>query len=100
MAFINKDLDKFNQMSISFIEFAGLVYDNAETNSENKEYLKEALPYLKSLLETIRVLRGQFFSGTSLRPVNYDLIFLSKQEEIFLNRYSRLEKIFKDSYGS
>ena len=100
MAFINKDLDKFNQMSISFIEFAGLVYDNAETNSENKEYLKEALPYLKSLLETIRVLRGQFFSGTSLRPVNYDLIFLSKQEEIFLNRYSKLEKIFKDSYGS
>jgi len=100
MGFINKDLEKFNQMSISFIEFAGLVYDNAETNSENKEYLKEALPYLKSLLETIRVLRGQFFSGTSLRPVNYDLIFLSKQEEIFLNRYSKLEKIFKDSYGS
>jgi hypothetical protein len=100
MAFINKDLDKFNQMSISFIEFAGLVYDNAETNSENKEYLKEALPYLKSLLESIQVLRGQFFSGNSLRPVNYDLIFLSKQEEIFLNRYSRLEKIFKDSYGS
>ena len=100
MGFINKDLEKFNQMSISFIEFAGLVYDNAETNSENKEYLKEALPYLKSLLETIRVLRGQFFSGNSLRPVNYDLIFLSKQEEIFLNRYSKLEKIFKDSYGS
>ena len=100
MAFINKDLDKFNQMSISFIEFAGLVYDNAETNSENKEYLKEALPYLKSLLESIQVLRGQFFSGNSLRPVNYDLIFLSKQEEIFLNRYSKLEKIFKDSYGS
>jgi len=100
MGFINKDLEKFNQMSISFIEFAGLVYDNAETNSENKEYLKEALPYLKSLLESIQVLRGQFFSGNSLRPVNYDLIFLSKQEEIFLNRYSRLEKIFKDSYGS
>jgi len=100
MAFINKDLDKFNQMSVSFIEFTGLVYDYAETNSENKEYLKEALPYLKSLLETIRVLRGQFFSGTSLRPINYDLIFLSKQEEIFLNRYSKLEKIFKDSYGS
>jgi hypothetical protein len=100
MVFINKDLEKFNQMSISFIEFAGLVYDNVETNSENKEYLKEALPYLKSLLETIRVLRGQFFSGTSLRPINYDLIFLSKQEEIFLNRYSKLEKIFKDSYGS
>ncbi len=100
MGFINKDLEKFNQMSISFIEFAGLVYDNAETNSENKEYLKEALPYLKSLLEAIQVLRGQFFSGTSLRPVNYDLIFLSKQEEIFLNRYSKLEKIFKDSYGS
>lgn len=100
MAFINKDLEKFNQLCSSFVEFVEEIYNRAETNSDNKAYLKEALPYLKSLLLSIQVLRGQFFSDSILRPSNYNLQFLSSKEEYFLIRYEKLEKILSNSNGN
>jgi len=100
MTFINKDLEKYNQMSESFVEFVEEIYDRAETNSDNKAYLIEALPYLKSLLNSIQILRGQFFADSNLRPLSYNIQFLSSKEEYFLIRYEKLEKILNNSNGN
>ena len=92
MCFINQYLEKFNQMSQSYIQFIDLIYSKVETNFENKDYIKEALPYLKSLIESIQILRGQFFVDTNLRPTNYNLVFLSEKEEYFIMRYEMIKK--------
>jgi hypothetical protein len=79
-------------MTQSYIQFIDLIFNKVETNFDNKNYIKEALPYLKSLLESIQILRGQFFVDTDLRPTNYNLVFLSEKEEYFLMRYERIKK--------
>jgi len=100
VTYIGKDLENYNQMCNSYIEFITEIYEKVENNSDDFDYLSQALPFLKSLNDVLQIFRGQFFSDPSLRPSNYNLVFMSQKEELFLFKYNKLLQKLQTKNGN